>query len=261
MLLDSHCHLTDKQFDKDRWETLSRAHAAGVRGVISISSHARDTVEILQLMAQGEVREGIPRIWGTAGIHPHDAGGAAPGDMDIVAETAGSRRSIVAIGETGLDFFYDHSPRETQEGLFRDHLALGESLHLPVVVHSREADELTTRILREFSGRVQGVLHCFTGSQELLETALEVGWMVSFTGIITFKKYEGRDLLRRVPQDRLMVETDGPYLAPVPHRGKRNEPAFVARVAEAMALIRGERVEEVQRYTTENAKRFFGLGC
>jgi TatD DNase family protein len=166
---------------------------------------------------------------------------------------------MVAVGETGLDFFYDHSPRARQEELFRLHLSLAEDLGLPVVVHSRAADELTREIVREWGPKVRGVLHCFTGGADLLDTALETGWMVSFTGIITFKKYDGADLLRRVPRDRLMVETDGPYLAPVPHRGRRNEPAYVVRVAEAMAAIRGEDPEDVRGYTSENAIRFFNL--
>lgn len=259
MLLDTHCHLTDDQFEDDRWEALARARATGVRGVVSVASNARDVGRILELLVEARDRVEIPRLWGTAGIHPHDAGGAGPDDLKAVADWATGHEEIVAIGETGLDFFYDHSPRDVQEALFRAHLELARSSGLPVVVHSRNADELTGGILREYSGRVRGVLHCFTGSKNLLETALEGGWMVSFTGIITFKKFKDEELLRLVPRDRLMVETDGPYLAPVPHRGKRNEPAFVARVAEAMASIRGEELLEVQRYTTENAQSFFGL--
>jgi TatD DNase family protein len=259
MLIDSHCHLTDDQFQDDRWEVLARAHQAGVGGVISISSDARDTGRILSLLEEGRGKEGIPRLWGTSGIHPHEAEKAKTGDLDTVAQVAREEAQVVAVGETGLDFFYDHSPRDVQEGLFRKQLELAESLSLPVVVHSRSADDLTAEILKGWGGRVQGVLHCFTGGEALLRTALRVGWMISFTGIITFKKYDGRDLLRSIPRERLMVETDGPYLAPVPHRGKRNEPSFVPYVAEALAQIRGEDLEEVQGYTTENAARFFGL--
>jgi TatD DNase family protein len=227
--------------------------------VVSISSDAQDTGRILSLLREVEGREGVPKLWGTSGIHPHEAEKARPGEMETVARVARDEGGVVAVGETGLDFFYDHSPRGVQEGLFREHLALASELGLPVVVHSRNADDLTGELLKEWGGRVQGVLHCFTGGEALLRQALHVGWMISFTGMVTFKKYAGGELLKSIPQDRLMVETDGPYLAPVPHRGKRNEPSFVPRVAEAMATIRGEDLEEVQGYTTDNAMRFFGL--
>jgi TatD DNase family protein len=259
MLTDSHCHLTDDRYEEDRWSVLVRALDAGVGRIVTVCSDAADTVRIAGLLEAAEGREEVPRLWGTAGIHPHDAEGARPGDLEEIRRVAKSGSRFVAIGETGLDFYYDHSPRAIQESLFRDHLELACSLDLPVVVHSREADALTGRILREWAGRVRGVLHCFTGGAGLLQTALELGWMVSFTGIITFKKYDGRDLVRSVPRDRLMVETDGPYLAPTPFRGRRNEPAHVVRVAEELATIRGEDPQEVQGYTTENAIRFFGL--
>jgi len=259
MLVDSHCHLTDDQYQDDRWEVLARARSVGVVGVVSICSDAPDTERILNLLEESQGRDDLPSIWGTAGIHPHEAGKALEGELDRIGEVAANHPRIVAIGETGLDFFYDLSPKESQEALFRGHLALAAALDLPVVVHSRNADALTAELLREWGGQVRGVLHCFTGGEELLRAALEVGWMVSFTGIISFKKYDGLELLKKVPRDRLMVETDGPYLAPNPHRGKRNEPAFVPRVAESMAAIRGEDLEEVQGYTTENARQFFGL--
>ena len=259
MLVDSHCHLTDAQFDNDRSEALIRAVQAGVEKILSVASHRRDSERVASLMDEVEGTPGLPRLWGTAGVHPHDAESAEEGDLDAIRDLAREHARIVAVGETGLDFFYDHSPRDLQEELFRAHLAMAEDLNLPVVVHSRSADELTARILKECGRRVRGVLHCFTGGEELLETALAVGWMVSFTGIITFKKYDAQPLVRSVPRDRLMVETDAPYLAPVPHRGRRNEPSYVPRVAESLAHIRGEDLEEVQGYTTENAVRFFNL--
>ena len=260
MLIDSHCHLTDRQFEPDREETLARAKAAGVEKVLTVASHKSDALIIAEFLTEMSDRVGIPGLWGTAGIHPHDADGAEEGDLDVIRALAEGHARIVAIGETGLDFYYDHSPRKLQEGLFRDHIALAEALGLPVVVHSRSADETMAGILREWGTRVRGVLHCYTGGPDLLHTALDAGWMVSFTGLITFKKYDGQGLVRSVPADRLMVETDAPYLAPVPHRGKRNEPAFVAHVAEGLAAMRGEDLEEVQGYTTENAVRFFGIG-
>jgi TatD DNase family protein len=260
MLIDSHCHLTDDRYREDRWEVLGRALEAGVGRIVTVCSHAADTQRIQRLLDEAEGREGIPSLAGTAGIHPHDAEGAKPGDLETIRRVAEGDARIVAVWETGLDFHYDHSPRELQESLFRDHLELADALGLPVVVHSREADGLTGRILREWAGRVRGVLHCFTGGAELLQTALGLGWMVSFTGIITFKKYDGGDLVRSIPRDQLMVETDGPYLAPVPFRGRRNEPSYVARVAEELGAIRGEDPEVVRGYTTENAVRFFSLG-
>ena len=259
MLIDSHCHLTDDQFDPDRSEVLSRAREAGVEGIVAIASDRADSERVVGLLnrRRGEDRE--PALWGTAGVHPHDAKGAEEGDLDAIRGIARGNVRIVAVGETGLDFFYDNSPRKLQESLFRSHLEMAEELALPIVVHSRSADELTCRILREWGSRVRGVLHCFTGGRELLDTALNHGWMVSFTGIISFKKYEDQELVRLVPRDRLMVETDAPYLAPVPHRGRRNEPAYVAKVAAVLAAMRGEDLRDVQGYTSENAIRFFDL--
>ena len=261
MLVDSHCHLTDGRFDEDRPEVLCRAREAGISRILSVASDLEDARRVSSLLDREDSESAgkRPALWGTAGVHPHEAEGAGEGHLEEIRGLLESHPRLVAVGETGLDFYYDNSPRDQQETLFRGHLGLAAELDLPVVVHNRSADDLTMDILREWGGKVRGVLHCFTGGADLLETALAMGWMVSFTGIITFKNYDGRDLIRGIPQDRLMVETDAPYLAPVPHRGKRNEPAFVARVAEDLALIRGEGVEEVVEYTTENAVRFFGL--
>jgi TatD DNase family protein len=261
MLIDSHCHLTDPQYDPDRRDVLARARAAGVTGIVTIGSRVDDIPRVTDLLDRPPEREGMPDLWGTAGVHPHEAGAAGGTDLDRVRQAAVEHPRIVAIGETGLDFFYDHAPRDHQEALFRGHLALAEELELPLVVHSREADELTAGLIREWGGRVSGVLHCYTGGMGLLHTALDLGWMISFTGLITFKKYDGQDIVRSVPRERIMVETDGPYLAPVPFRGRRNEPAHVRRVAEVLAEIRGEDPAEVEGYTTENAIRFFGLGA
>ncbi len=259
MLIDSHCHLTDVRFREDREEVLLRAREGGVGGVVSIASHREDAREVVELVRRGGEKEDWPRIWGTAGVHPHDAEKAGEGDLEAIRTLLETHDGLVAVGETGLDFFYDNSPRDLQEILFRGHLALARELDLPVVVHSRSADEATLRLLKEHGSDIRGVLHCFTGGRELMEAALDMGWMISFTGIISFESWDGGDLLRSVPRERLMVETDGPYLAPVPHRGRRNEPAYVVRVAEVMAAVRDEPLDEVQRYTTENALRFFGL--
>ena len=259
MLVDSHCHLTDSQFDEDRQETLRRAADSGVERVLSIASDLQDAESLLTLLEESRGWDGCPQIWGTAGVHPHEAEKAGAGDLDRIRGIARNNARIVAVGETGLDFFYDTSPRVVQESLFRDHMALAEELDLPIVVHSRNADALTAEILQAWAGQVRGVLHCYTGGPELLAAALGLGWMVSFTGMVTFKKYDGHELVRSVPRDRLMIETDAPYLAPVPFRGKRNEPGYVAKVAEGLAAIRGEDLTEVQGYTSSNATRFFRL--
>lgn len=259
MLIDSHCHVSDRTFDADRREVLQRALAAGVGTVLSIASDRKDAEAIQALIREAEKWPDVPELWGTAGIHPHEAEGAREGDLARIRELLESDPRLLAVGETGLDFFYDNSPRAVQESLFRQHMDLAEALGLPIVVHSREADDLTASIIQEWKDRVLGVLHCFTGGEGLLRTALGAGWMISFTGMVTFKKYDGEDLVRLVPRDRLMIETDAPYLAPVPFRGKRNEPGYVGRVAEGLASLRGEDPLFVQEYTTANARRFFGM--
>jgi TatD DNase family protein len=258
MLVDSHCHLSDEQFDADRAQVLDRAREAGVEKILTVASDLDDARKIAGLLAGSRDGPG-PRLWGTAGVHPHDAEKAEEGDLDGIRDLLTSTHGMVAVGETGLDFFYDHSPRALQESLFRSHLELAQELDLPVVVHSREANRLTQDIIREWTDRVQGVLHCFSGDQDLLDEALRAGWMVSFTGMVTFKKYDGAHLVREVPRDRLMVETDAPYLAPTPHRGHRNEPAWVSRVAEGLAHVRDEEPEDLRTYTSANATRFFDL--
>lgn len=166
---------------------------------------------------------------------------------------------VVAIGETGLDFFYDNSDRDAQRASFIAQMELAERLDLPVIVHSRDADADTAAILADFAGRTMGVLHCFTGGGALLETALECGWFISFSGIVTFKRYEGASLLRQVPDDRLLIETDSPYLAPVPRRGKRNEPANLPHTCAAVAEMRGVAPEDIAALTRGNARGLYGL--
>ncbi len=198
-------------------------------------------------------------LWSTAGIHPHAVSEAADADLEAVRELAATHPEVVAIGETGLDYFYDHSPRELQRGWFEAHLRLAADLDLPVVIHTREAEEDTIAVLRNAPESIRKVLHCFTGTMELLQVGLEVGCYVSFAGIITFSKFDGQDAVRAVPEDRLLAETDAPYLAPVPRRGKRNEPAFVTHVVAALADIRGVDVGAVAGATAENAERFYAL--
>jgi TatD DNase family protein len=253
MLFDSHCHLTDEKFAADLPDVLQRARDLGVEGIVCVASDLHDSRKVAALV------EGEEGVWGTAGIHPHDAASAAPGDVEKVRELARSHSGIMAIGETGLDFYYDNSPRRAQIDIFEKQVAVAEELGLPLVVHSRSADEDTGRIISEAGDSVGGVLHCFSGGPTLLETALELDWYVSFAGIVSFKKFDDREAVRRVPRERLLIETDAPYLAPVPKRGKRNEPAFVRYVCDAVALIRKESPDTVAAYTTENALRFYGL--
>jgi TatD DNase family protein len=251
---DSHCHLTDTAFRDDREAVLRRASEAGVTRVVTIASDVNDARAALAL-ATG--RQGV---WCTSGVHPHEAGNAGPSDLDAVRKLAVDHAEVVAIGETGLDFHYDHAPRPVQTALFEGHLALGAETGLPVVVHSREADDEVATALRTMPPGTSGVLHCFTGGIRAFEEAMSAGWYVSFSGIASFKSFAVSDLLREVPADRLLVETDSPYLAPTPLRGRRNEPTFVVRVVEAVAQHLDADAGEVARTTTENACRFYGVG-
>ncbi len=253
-LFDSHAHLTDESFSADLDDVLARAAAAGVERVVAIASDLSDAARAIAL-----ARRGRPRVLATAGLHPHRAD-----RWDLEAQAALERLAgaaeVVAVGETGLDFHYENAPRRAQLDAFRGQLELAERSGLPVVVHCRDADEAMSEFLREFAGRVSGVLHCFTGGRELLEAGLESGWYISFSGIVTFKNYGDAALVRQVPGDRLLVETDSPYLAPTPLRGRRNEPAFVAHVVRRVAELRGEDPERVAEASFANACRFYGLG-
>ena len=252
MLFDSHCHLTDQQFASDLPGVLARAAAAGVTRLVTISSNAEDAVAAQQLTRNHA------GIWCTAGVPPHEAGQTQRRHLDEVADLL-QEPAIVAVGETGLDYYYDNAPRSVQRRLFEHQLQLAADLGLPVIVHSREADDDTIAMIRSVEGEVLGVLHCFAGGADLLEAGIEAGWMVSFSGLITFKNYDGNDLIRTVPAQQLLVETDSPYLAPVPHRGKRNEPAFVRDVGQCAARVCGLEFEVLAALTTANALRIYGL--
>lgn len=253
MLFDTHCHLTDPAFDPDRELVLDRAREAGVVGMVCIASHPDDA------RAAVDLARTHPDVWCTAGIHPHEAGRFSPEAMQGIRELAVGESRVVALGETGLDHFYDHAPRDIQRRSFEAHLSLGVELDRPVVVHCRNADRDMEAMLRNAPSGSRGVLHCFSGDEGLLDAALDRGWSASFGGVITFRRFDGADLFRAVPADRLMLETDSPYLAPVPFRGKRNEPAHVARVLTVAAELRGEDPVELAATTTANARRFFGL--
>ncbi len=251
-VFDSHCHLTSERFSGDRDAVLARAARAGVTRLVTIASDVSDARAALALARD------TPGVWCTAGVHPHEAGAARADDVEQVRDLA-SQPEVVAVGETGLDYHYDLSPRAVQQHLFDQHLGLGAELDLPVVVHAREADDDVAAALRRAPDGVRGVLHCFTGGDRAFEAAMERGWWVSFSGIASFRSFGAVERLREVPEDRLLVETDSPYLAPVPHRGKRNEPAFVARVVEAVAAHLDRDPDEVARTTTANALAFYGL--
>jgi TatD DNase family protein len=252
--VDSHAHLADPAFDADRDAVVERARAAGVRAVVCIGESI-DAAERAARIATSH--PGFVSF--TAGVHPHDAAAFDP-VSDPSALAGLLSRGAVAVGECGLDYHYDHSPRDQQRRAFAAQLALARDAHRPVVVHTREAEQDTTAMITEAGAAgVRGVLHCYTGSRSLAEAALTVGWYVSFSGIITFKKWSDEDLLRAIPANRLLVESDSPYLAPVPNRGKRNEPAWVEHTIIRLAAARGVDPAHLAADTSANAARFFGL--
>lgn len=254
-LFDTHAHLTHEDFGSELPDVLARARDRGVEAVCAIASDLDDARAALGLVRESSV----PNIFTTAGIHPHEADRCTPealGDLEELARSAGA---VVAIGETGLDFHYENAPRAAQLDAFRGQIEIAERLGLPLVVHSRDASEEVARLVREYAGRVIGVLHCLTGGSELLRAGLEAGWYISFSGIVTYKSFRDTEHVRRVPSDRLLVETDSPYLAPVPVRGRRNEPSFVAHVVRRVAEIRGEDADRTAESTYRNACRLFGI--
>ncbi len=253
MLVDSHCHLDFADFDADREAAIARARAAGVGGLLTICTH------LSRFDAIAAIADSHADIWCSVGIHPHQVAEEAPATLDELVRLASHPR-VVGIGETGLDYFYDHSPREAQRASFRSHLAAARRTGLPVIVHSRDADADTAGILAEeyAQGPFVGVMHCFSSGAALAQAALGLGLYVSLSGIVTFKNAEAlRGIARDLPPDRLLVETDAPFLAPVPLRGRRNEPAFVAHTAAALAELRGVSLAELADRTTENFFRLF----
>jgi TatD DNase family protein len=253
MLIDSHCHLDFPEFTNELDDVVSRARAAGVGRIVTISTRVKRHDELLA------ITERFPDVYCSLGTHPHNAHEELDIDVDeLLARTRHPK--VVAIGEAGLDYHYDLSPRDAQQRGFRNHIAVARATGLPLVIHSREADEDMARILEAESrkGVFPAVLHCYTGGRELAERAIALGLYISFTGILTFKKSDDlREIAKRLPADRIMVETDAPYLAPGRHRGKRNEPAFVVEIAEVLAQTRGVSRDEIARQTTDNFFRLF----
>ena len=257
MLFDTHCHLDDPRLQADLDAVLERAEAAGVRRITTIGcAHDVDTVSTAVELAARHPQ----RISATVGVHPHDAKLFTPELRSALVE-AGRNDAVVAIGETGLDFHYDHSPRSAQDLAFREQIAVAKEVRKPLVIHTRSAPEDTLRILREESARdVGGIIHCFSEGPAFASAALDLGFVASFSGIVTFgKAVEVREAARRQPADALLIETDAPYLAPVPNRGKRNEPAYVAHTAKCVAELRDEDYTAVAEQTYRNAIRVFGI--
>lgn len=253
MLIDSHCHLTFPDFAEELDDVVARARAAGVEGMLTISTRLADFDKVRGLA------EAHDDIWCTVGVHPHEVEAEPDTTTEQLVKLA-AHEKVVGIGETGLDYFYDHSPRAEQQSGFDVHLAAACETGLPVIVHTRDADDDTNAMLRNAaaSGKLAGVIHCFTSGRAVAETALDLGFYISLSGILTFKNaQEIRDIVKDVPLDRLLVETDSPYLAPVPKRGKRNEPAFVAHTAACLAELKGVSVEEIHAVTGQNFARLF----
>lgn len=259
MFVDSHAHIDGEQFDADRGEVVARARAAGVRAILNVGTGDPHSGELERAVAVAESFEGV---YAAVGVHPHDAKLYDEAAERRLLALVSRGRPVVAWGEIGLDFHYDHSPRDVQREVFARQLTLARGAGVPVIIHSREADEETAEILRDvYTGAPRGgVMHCFGGGPELAGAALEIGFYISFAGNVTFKKAEPlREVARAVPLERLLVETDCPFLAPVPLRGRRNEPAYVVETARFLASLRGVELEELGRITSENFSRLFGV--
>jgi TatD DNase family protein len=253
MLVDSHCHLDFPEFAPELDAVVARAKAAGVGLCVTIGTKMSGFAGVRA------VAERFDNVWCSVGIHPHEAEGELLDSAAPLTEAA-KHPKVVGIGETGLDYYYEHSPREAQQKNFRAHIAASRETGLPLIVHTRDADDDTIVILREEMARAPftGLIHCFTGTQALADAALEMGFSISVSGIATFKNSQAlRDVIASVPLDRLLVETDAPYLAPVPVRGKRNEPAFVAHTADALAKLKGVSTDALAAATTDNFFRLF----
>jgi TatD DNase family protein len=256
-MIDSHCHIAGQEFEADLADVVRRAVDAGVTSALCVLS-AGDRAEAARA---ARLRDAWPGVRFAVGVHPHNAGHFAGKVDEAVAlvRAESTRNGACAIGEVGLDYHYDFSPRDVQQEIFRAQIGLARELGLPIVIHTREATEDTFRILDEAAGDVRGVFHCFTGDTAMARSALGIGFYVSFAGIVTFPKAAGlRKAAALVPDERLLAETDAPYLAPVPFRGKRNEPAHVARVVEALAEARGVTVPHAAEATRRAFHALFG---
>ncbi len=256
MLIDSHAHIQGQEYAGEVEAVITRAREAGIDKIIAVGG-AGDLSSNHDAIA---LADSYDNVYATVGMHPHDAKDVGPEELRSVQDLT-VHPKVIAVGETGLDYYYSHSPHDVQRRVFADFIQLARETGLPLVVHERDAAQDAVQLLRsEGNGDLGGVLHCFTGNYEAARAYLDLGFYLSFTGIITFKNAEPlRDVVRRVPLEKMLIETDSPYLTPVPHRGKRNEPAYVRLVAEAMAKIKAVSLEEVAQITTDNVGNLFKI--
>jgi TatD DNase family protein len=270
MFIDSHAHLEGKRYDADRDQVLARAKQSGIVAYLAIGNgDGPDTADCgIQLFEKYDGNPNYPEIWTSVGIHPHEASLANDGAYARMEQWARHPR-VIAWGEIGLDYFYDHSPREVQKAVFLQQMELAKAAKLPIIIHCRPSDnsenawdDCLAQIAEHWtSSGLGGVLHCFTGTVQHARRGLDLGFMISFAGNITFPRAQNiRDAAQMVPLDRMLIETDSPYLAPIPHRGQRNEPAFLKEVAAQIGNLRGTTAEEIGRQTVVNFYRFFALG-
>jgi TatD DNase family protein len=255
-LVDSHAHIQVKEYTGDIAAVIQRAGEAGVEQIIVVGGAG----EMSSNTAAVSLAESCANLYATVGMHPHDAKDVGEEEIQELKKLTACPK-VIAVGETGLDYYYNHSPREVQRRVFAQFVRLAGQTGLPLVVHERDAANEAIELLRsEGAGKIRGVIHCFTGDYQAARNYLDLGFHLSFTGIITFKNAQPlRDVVRRVPLDRMFVETDSPYLTPVPYRGKRNEPAYVKLVAEMVATVKGITLEEVAHTTTRNVQQLFGI--
>jgi TatD DNase family protein len=255
-LIDSHAHIQGKEYAGEADAVIARAREAGVEKIIAVggAGDMSSNTEAIALAAS------YPDVYATVGMHPHDAKDVGDGELRKLKELT-CRSKVIAVGETGLDYYYSHSPHEVQRRVFTRFIHMARETGLPIVVHERDAARDAAELLRrEGEGNLRGVIHCFTGDYQAARDYLDLGFYLSFTGIITFKNAEPlRDVVRKLPLERILIETDSPYLTPVPHRGKRNEPAFVRFVAEMIAYAKSVALEEVARVTSHNATALFSI--
>jgi len=253
MLVDSHCHLDFDVFDEDRADTIQRARAAGIGTMVTICTRVTRFADILV------IAESDPNIWCSVGIHPHQAEEEPRVSIqDLVSRAQNAK--VIGIGETGLDYYYDNSPRDLQKESFRTHIAAARETGLPLIVHTRDADEDMADILEDEMGKgaYPGVLHCFSSGADLARRALDIGFYISLSGIVTFKNAQDlREIVEDVPLDRILVETDSPFLAPIPNRGRRNEPSFVVHTAAKVAEVKNTNLDLLSMTSTDNFFRLF----
>lgn len=259
-LVDSHCHIDGEEFDADRDEVVQRARSAGLVAMLNVGTGDPRSDDFRQTVA---VAEAYPEIYASVGVHPHDAKLYNDAAENQLVELVNSSEKVIAWGEIGLDFYYDHSPRDVQREVFRRQIRTAQRLDLPIIIHSRDADDETVGVLTEecsYDGFRGGIMHCFGGTPEMARALMPLGFLISFAGNVTFKKADNlREAANVVPLDKLLIETDCPFLTPVPLRGKRNEPSFVAHTAAFLAEFYGIEPERLARQTTLNFVNFFGM--